>query len=509
MGLLNGSGFNIIKGDLQMTKVFKENRRNKFEIKGLWWTPDNPEQIPGILIYEPNKIRLELTGVLGEEELFGKKAPEIICGFSNEGEQFRLFPNLISGNTYSFPGFPTETYDIDEFIAGVFEDGDFLSRDNIIFDSATFYTDKLTSWLNPDVMQKATRIKPELNEDVMTLKYINVPTKAYYIDCINTAISENYTINTNHNGEPNLETTIRTVSSFIFDPDKPQCLDWYLSKITSFKNLLMVLMGEPTKYIDFVLYNKENDKKIKFFNKELTNENKSNKSKSFIVKYKDIEEQFENLVKNWYLKQDSLKIVFELYLSDFYTKSFVETKLLNVIQTLEIYHRKADYIGKHFQDKDFNSYITLLNNFIDSHLPKEASEKFKGKLTHANEYSLSKRLKEIIWDFEDDIIVLLFGSKKNAKKFINKLVDTRNYLTHYDPNNKKNILKDPYDQLSATTIVKVLLSFVFFKELGCNEMFIYSLIKKNISLMNRLFFAKEQLNMLEESLKPKWEDPVF
>ncbi len=50
-----------------------------------------------------------------------------------------------------------------------------------------------------------------------------------------------------------------------------------------------------------------------------------------------------------------------------------------------------------------------------------------GRLIHGNEISLSKRIKRIIEPFKE-----YFGSNKERSKMICSIVNTRNYLTHYD-----------------------------------------------------------------------------
>jgi hypothetical protein len=59
--------------------------------------------------------------------------------------------------------------------------------------------------------------------------------------------------------------------------------------------------------------------------------------------------------------------------------------------------------------------------------PEERREWLSGRLLHGNEVTLGLRIKSIIEPFKEQ-----FGTSKERSKLIRSIVDTRNYLTHYD-----------------------------------------------------------------------------
>lgn len=72
---------------------------------------------------------------------------------------------------------------------------------------------------------------------------------------------------------------------------------------------------------------------------------------------------------------------------------------------------------------EFDSLVAMLvENCPDQHL-----EWLKGRLMHGNEINLGKRLKRIIEPFKDKL-----GNSTNRSRLLRKIVDTRNYLTHYN-----------------------------------------------------------------------------
>ena len=63
--------------------------------------------------------------------------------------------------------------------------------------------------------------------------------------------------------------------------------------------------------------------------------------------------------------------------------------------------------------------------------PPERLEWLAGRLQHANEISLGRRIKKIIEPFKQHL-----GSSDERSTLCRKIVITRNYLTHYSEENK-------------------------------------------------------------------------
>jgi hypothetical protein len=63
--------------------------------------------------------------------------------------------------------------------------------------------------------------------------------------------------------------------------------------------------------------------------------------------------------------------------------------------------------------------------------PAGKKDWLKDRLIYGNEINLRKRIKKIIEPFKE-----LIGDPKSRKKLITNIVDTRNYLTHFDKSSK-------------------------------------------------------------------------
>ncbi|PTP10069.1 ApeA N-terminal domain 1-containing protein [Vibrio splendidus] len=138
----------------------------------------------------------------------------------------------------------------------------------------------------------------------------------------------------------------------------------------------------------------------------------------------------ELMINNWLEAYENIDPSLNLYFS---TKTgvykYLDGKFLALAQGLETYHRRTSNETLMPED-EFND---LIGHIVGS-CPDEHKKWLSGRLMHGNEINLGKRIKSIISPFKDTI-----GTSRERNKFIRKIVDTRNYLTHYN-----EALKDSY-----------------------------------------------------------------
>ena len=192
----------------------------------------------------------------------------------------------------------------------------------------------------------------------------------------------------------------------------------------------------------------------------------------FLFTFLDVAEQFQSLIKNWYNKKDILQpIIDTAYESYSKTPAFLETSFLNSIQALEIYHRR-------FRQKTYELIAehSIIWEGIVNNLSEE-QVKYISKFEYAYEPGLTKRLKDLIKEFDISTIRRLLGNTKQTKDFIFKTVASRNYYTHYDLKSKDNALKGA-TLLYTTEKLKALLLVTILFELGLNHQTIEKMLTK-------------------------------
>ena len=113
-------------------------------------------------------------------------------------------------------------------------------------------------------------------------------------------------------------------------------------------------------------------------------------------------------------------------------QTYLTERFMALVQGLEAYHRRTSD-EKRMDEAGFEE---LVENLIDQ-CPEGHRKWLKGKLKYSNEVSLRKRLKDIIKPFKDVI-----GNRTKRNNLIDRIVNTRNYLTHYDRSLESKAAKD-------------------------------------------------------------------
>ena len=195
-------------------------------------------------------------------------------------------------------------------------------------------------------------------------------------------------------------------------------------------------------------------------------------------------------LKNWYSKYDLLGSVVELYETAYnYPGISSEMLFLNLTQALETYHAR-------FVSNDLKKYIKLVDGFLRESYKLTDSEELNGHilsyrqlLIAQNEEMRSITLKsrlgylflarfEIIFDYLD----------YKMNEFIQKVVDTRNYYTHYSIDKKEKIF--PKHQLPYVNgILLGVLQYYILKEIDIKEAHIKKVVHQQMAGVSHSYNA--------------------
>ena len=193
--------------------------------------------------------------------------------------------------------------------------------------------------------------------------------------------------------------------------------------------------------------------------------------------YGNVSDQLEEILTRWIHDYEISKPAFNLY---FATKSggqkYLDGKFLSLAQGIETLHRRNSQETRMSEDEFRNLIDTILNAVPDDGQRQWIDEKLK----YANELSLRNRLKKMIDPFKD-----LFGNSKKRNSFIGKVVDTRNYLTHYD-SSLENKAANGEDLWKLYRKLEALFQLHFLQLIGMDIESIKSIIKENKDLRNKL-----------------------
>jgi len=190
-----------------------------------------------------------------------------------------------------------------------------------------------------------------------------------------------------------------------------------------------------------------------------------------------IKDNAQDIFNNWLNAYEVISPAIGLYFStqiDGY--KFLEGKFLALAQGLETYHRRTS--NEKLMDE--NDFKLLIKNIIKNS-PEKHKEWLEKRLKYGNEISLAKRLQQIIEPFKAK-----FGNHDNRKMIIRKIVDTRNYFTHYDEDLKDQAVTKGNKLYVLCEIMEVTFQLHFLKVIGFSDKEIDNVIENNYLFKQKL-----------------------
>jgi hypothetical protein len=195
-----------------------------------------------------------------------------------------------------------------------------------------------------------------------------------------------------------------------------------------------------------------------------------------LFRYGQIKEDAAKIINNWIDAYARIDPALNLYFSTKVgAQKYLDGKFLALAQGLETYHRRTS-TDKLMDEEKFKELV----EGIISKCPDENQEWLKGRLMHGNEINLRRRIKSIIEPFKDVV-----GTKDEQSKIISKIVDTRNYLTHYDESSKLKAA-DGQDLLSLCYKMEAIFQLHFLQVLGFTQEEIKSVLANSYPLQEKL-----------------------
>lgn len=206
-----------------------------------------------------------------------------------------------------------------------------------------------------------------------------------------------------------------------------------------------------------------------------------------------------NALQNWYNKYDDLKPIIDSYrknLDNFeYFNEIPESEIfLNLTKSLEFYHTR--FIAESLEE--YNTIISsklenalsenkdIINNFIyDDNQQQEDYVLLKNRLFHL---------------FIEDMPISFFENINNIMNFVNSVVDTRHYYTHYNKSKQFKAMKGFELSLSNILLQTILECFIL-KELRFDSSFINNHRKNSWSQLKKFDIPRQEMKYLEKYKK--------
>lgn len=450
---------------------------SSFDIRALWTAnfSDFSQSLSGILSYQTGEITLTLFG-----EIDSLRHKRMLYGYTEHGH-FMWIPNFDFFKSES----PSAGYAVNHYIIDacfIFEN-DFVDvkdeeameetfkrifikgRNDFRVKSVTFSTNHLLEWIGQEVQFEHEKEKKNVHVPYGIVKARNfeLENQLSLRLQLNQELLDNETaVSVQNKAEVRIEKENETPVWF-------QELHREIQSIVK----LIEFLGGRTHLFEYLRFNIEPGLRGGYLFEQHTHR-MTYPGYEVHTTFMDIEKEFGYVLKCYGKKRKKLDLVIDDYLSEFYLEEFYETKLLNAIRNLEIYHR--NFIEPRMdnkRDEQQEAAREQIIQFINSNLPEAYQGRFRSQIYYRPEKSLRKRLDFLLKQLPDDIFDTLnikSGHKRKSRligSFVHRIVETRHYYTHGDfPENYPNRLTDLKQIKEVNDRLRKICTYYVYKELG-------------------------------------------
>lgn len=459
---------------------------DSFTEQGLFWLPEREEdKQSGSLSYDPeNGAVLEVFGIFGDlaeafnRALGGSDAdkPSVIHGVTMRGKPVSLLKAFNSTSKLHMPGIPHETWKSNLLVIGLH----ITSVDNeAIFPKSYCRFEAIEAWL------EHRPFSDRLDNETKTFSVLaQKPREVAFASHAEFEVSTVGSLYSNN--DPATRFLIDVTSQMAITPGEPQSLNWHLDRAARLQELASLCSGRYLPLTSFELRSHEIEHEdgtkrpaeVHFYARLIHGEGQEgigSKRLTPIITGPELNRFNPRAVQLWFDQYEDFSPALRLFFTITGERNmFVNIRLLLAIQALEVFHRRTS--GESVMEEGaFSVFTDAMIAAIPTDTELNMREKLESLYRYANEPSLKQRLRSIVTALTE-----AFGEAPGGfnRKFIRKLVDTRNYYTHFSKELKDRTL-DGEGMHWATRRVVLLLTLLFLQRLGVAADDIKPLLKRH------------------------------
>jgi hypothetical protein len=370
---------------------------DKFEYKGKWFLPEKPEdRISGILKFDSyDGAKLELIGNF--EHPLNKDG--IILGITSESKLITLYRSFFSSHgsivllSDSETGPPLVEYSANFILENVH----LSTGDEFKFQEIRAEINNIDEWLNIT----GFAIKDDPTKYEIDLKY-KLPSPIKFSISHDLEGQFNFVLKPAGRSAFTRSVTLNQRVELLISSRSYHDLDTILDYMFFFQNFLILASYEKTLPIAISLLS---DKILKYSASEektkkrisvyfsISSRSRKNRLKAkyeMLFNYDSIKPNFDTIIQNWYKSYQTLRPTYNLLFEQFFqNERFSENSFLNLAQAAESFHRT---------------------------------------ITGKKKPNLKERLTELVTIYSNKILDNMISDKV---EFVNQILHSRNYYTHY------------------------------------------------------------------------------
>ena len=445
---------------------------DSFTHQGLFWLSEHPDdQVPGTLSYDPdNGAELKLLGIFGDvsdgfKRVFGG-APEdekaIILGITTKGKPISLLSAINTKRQINMPGIAHETWSSNLLVIGAHV----ISADDAIFSKSYLRFEEIEAWL------EHSPFTDTFDTETKSLNLVAAKPRevafASHTDFNVSSVGSLYS-----NNDPATRFVIDVTTQMAITPREPQSLNWHLKRAVRIQELASLCTGHFLPLTSFELRGPDVElgegitrpSEAHFYARMIHGERRGEtrpKHRTPIVTGPELIRFNRQALQLWFDQYEAFSPALGLFFTiTSERKMFTNVRLLLAIQALEVFHRRTSGETVMAEEK-FAEFTKAMVAAIPPDTEANMREKLEALYRFANEPSLKQRLRSIVASLTD-----AFGEAPGGfdGKFLRKLVDTRNYFTHFSAELSARTLNGK-GMYWATRRVVLLLTLLFLQRLG-------------------------------------------
>ncbi|MBI3661999.1 MAG: hypothetical protein HY234_02975 [Acidobacteria bacterium] len=424
---------------------------DSFEFMGSWWLPENAtSQVPGIIRFEPSR-RLSLT-LLGRIDSY---SPAAVLG-SCQGVPCTLLQARYAGETTEMGQFGRLKLHGEKLLIGAH----FESAQAAQFFKWKINFPELAAWHGGHPLHETFHNALGVEQgEVLDFTFKRPPSF--------------------HARMPPLNAALRIEHGFLYEvgedfrckhradvhviPDDKQDLHWFLNTTISLQALLSLLIGcaiHPIEILAFQTDQEEELKPIRIYVPDIFPRGAAAEG-ALRLHFETIRHSFDDIVREWFEIFDTHRSIYEALLGVMFNpESYLDAQFLALVQGLEGFHRR-EFPDLYVPSGEFEGFYRELVGGLPKRIPPNLRSALADRLKYGNEYSLRRRLTELVKGLPESI-----GERFHKKplEFVSEVVELRNRLVHFPVGDKLTVF-DRQMLFVLTLKVRALLTILLMKRL--------------------------------------------
>jgi hypothetical protein len=448
------------------------------EYKGLWWIPGNDDdQVAGFMTFSPEEgVRLSLIGSTRAFTEFGSAGDrEVIVGVTTDGKEITLVDCLPSNEVISWPGIPTQEFRATTALVGAH----FPSVQALNFNKIAIRYSYLADWAGISGFRREIDTKDNQFTE-LRLTYVFPEDLMAEVDFGNLCLT--YAFNTA--GDLLRDAVLHQEVFIRAERNEPTPLDvWHSLAIGPLQNFLTLATARPNSIVNLTGFSPENavttsrgerEIPIEILFRQFYDQRERQRliPHDMLFMLNEIQGRFDSVLRDWLRVAERLRAVCDSFFGVKYAPEMsLERQFLGIVQAAEAYHRTM------IKNKDLpeDEHAKRYKEVVDS-APPQHREWLDDQLKYSNDLRLRRRLKEL-FNSTESIVTPLVGSRR---QFVNKVVATRNFLTHLDEAAREDAATGE-ELFWLTKAVSTMVEACLLKDLGFPDAESEALFRRNRS----------------------------